>query len=78
MNKIALHGCACERNVGHPFDKLLRVVVGIALLSLLVLAEGPARWLGVLGLVPILTVVTGWCPVYALFGFATREPDDKR
>jgi len=56
------------RNVGHSIDKLLRIVIGIGLLSLLAFARGNLRWPGLIGLVPILTVVFGWCPDWVLLG----------
>jgi hypothetical protein len=58
-------------NVGHPVDKTLRVLIGIALLSLLYFLEGNLRWLGLIGIIPILTVVFGWCPGWALLGINT-------
>jgi len=58
-------------NVGHPVDKTLRVLIGIALLSLLYFLEGNLRWLGLIGIIPILTVVFGWCPGWALLGVNT-------
>ena len=54
-----------NKNVLHPIDKVLRIVIGVALLALIFLLDGNVRWLGLLGAVPILTVVFGWCPVYA-------------
>lgn len=57
-------------NVG-PLDRLIRALVGAALLTLLITAESAARWLGLVGLVPLATAVLGTCPVYALFGAAT-------
>lgn len=57
-------------NVG-GIDKVLRIVVGIALLSLLVWGEGNTRWFGLIGLVPLGTALMGWCPLYTLFGFNT-------
>jgi hypothetical protein len=61
-----------KANVGAA-DRTMRIVVGIALLGLLVLGEGLGllRWLGLIGAVPLLTGLFGYCPVYALFGFAT-------
>ncbi|HYA37892.1 MAG TPA: DUF2892 domain-containing protein [Candidatus Methylomirabilis sp.] len=59
------------QNVG-SIDKVIRVVVGLGLLSLLFLVEGSARWWGLIGIVPILTVVMGWCPAYALLGLSTH------
>ncbi|MCU7843842.1 MAG: DUF2892 domain-containing protein [Candidatus Thiodiazotropha sp. (ex Monitilora ramsayi)] len=62
-----------EKNVGHPIDKVARVVLGVVLLSLVFLLEGSTRWFGLIGLVPIVTVVVGWCPGYAIFGLSTRQ-----
>jgi hypothetical protein len=52
-------------------DRIIRVVVGLALLSLLLLLDGPARWLGLIGIVPLATAFVRWCPAYALFGLRT-------
>jgi hypothetical protein len=51
-------------NVG-GIDRGLRIVVGIA-----AIAAGVAfsSWWGVLGAVPLLTGLIGWCPVYLPFG----------
>lgn len=52
-------------------DRVIRTLVGLALLSLIALVEGPARWLGLVGLVPLLTGLLGYCPVYSLLGLST-------
>lgn len=57
-------------NVGSA-DKAIRIVIGLALLSLLFLLDGRARWFGLIGLVPLLTAFTGFCPLYTLFGLST-------
>lgn len=57
-------------NVG-GFDKVLRVVVGIVLLSLIFVLEGNARWFGLIGLVPLLTAAMGYCPLYSILGIRT-------
>ena len=57
-------------NVGST-DKAVRIVIGLALLSLLFLLEGKARWFGFIGAVPLLTVFTGFCPLYTLLGVNT-------
>lgn len=59
-----------KANVG-GIDKVLRVVVGIALLSLVFVLEGTARWFGLVGLVPLLTAFVGFCPLYTLIGVNT-------
>jgi hypothetical protein len=60
-----------ERNVGHPADKIGRLVIGIALLAWSVFGEGDARWIGLIGIVPIATAVFGWCPGWAVLGIST-------
>jgi hypothetical protein len=63
-----------EANVGGA-DRVVRIVVGIALLSLLFLLEGNARWWGLVGVVLIATGLLRWCPAYLPFGIKTcRKP----
>jgi Inner membrane protein YgaP-like, transmembrane domain len=61
-----------KRNVGTP-DQIFRVVLGFALLSLLVLIDGPWRWAGLVGIVPLATAVFGFCPLYAILGLSTCD-----
>ncbi|WP_029352032.1 DUF2892 domain-containing protein [Bosea sp. 117] len=58
------------RNVG-GLDRTLRVVVGLALLSLLFVLDGDLRWIGLIGLIPLLTALAGNCPLYSLLGIST-------
>ena len=60
-----------EKNVGHPVDKTVRIIIGVVLLGLIFYLEGNIRWIGLIGAVPILTVVCGWCPGWALLGINT-------
>ncbi|MBL8201555.1 MAG: DUF2892 domain-containing protein [Chromatiales bacterium] len=61
-----------NKNVG-SLDRGLRVVAGLALLSLTVI--GPKTLWGLIGIVPLLTALVGWCPAYTLFGIRTcRTP----
>ena len=57
-------------NIG-GIDKALRIIVGIGLLSLIFLVEGPAKWWGLIGLIPLGTGLFSFCPLYALFGLST-------
>ena len=50
-------------------DRVLRVVGGAALLSIAFI--GPQTPVGYIGIVPIVTGLIGWCPIYQLFGFNT-------
>jgi hypothetical protein len=64
-------------NVGNV-DRTLRILVGLALLSLPFWLEGPWRWAGLIGIVPVLTGLFRYCPAYSLFGMNTcpmRKPD---
>ena len=51
-------------------DRVVRVLVGVVLLSLVFV--GPHTWLGLIGVVPLVTGLTGFCPLYRVFGFGTR------
>ncbi len=57
-----------KRNEGN-IDRGLRVVLGVALLSLVFV--GPQTLWGLVGLVPLLTGLVGMCPLYRLFGVNT-------
>jgi hypothetical protein len=55
-------------NIG-GIERLLRAVVGLALISLVFV--GPQTAWGWIGLVPLATAIVGWCPPYALLGINT-------
>ncbi|HUH60817.1 MAG TPA: DUF2892 domain-containing protein [Candidimonas sp.] len=59
------------KNNAGGIDRALRVVVGLALLSLVFLLEGDNRWWGLVGLMPLLTGLAGNCPAYSLLGVST-------
>jgi len=50
-------------------DRVLRVVVGLGILSLAFV--GPQTPWAYLGLVPLLTGLVGYCPLYAVLGLRT-------
>lgn len=52
-------------------DRVLRIILGLALLSLVFLLDSNARWFGLIGLVPLLTSVMSSCPLYSLLGINT-------
>jgi Protein of unknown function (DUF2892) len=57
-------------NLGRT-DKLIRIIVGAGVLSLLFLLKGDARLLGLVGIVPLATGLVGYCPLYSLLGLNT-------
>ena len=55
-------------NVG-PLDRAIRIVFGLALLALVF--AGPQSLWGLVGFVPLLTGLAGYCPLYAMLDFST-------
>jgi hypothetical protein len=53
----------------HSVDRVVRVLLGLALLSLAFL--GPKTPWGYVGIVPLLTGLMGTCPLYRIFGIST-------
>ncbi len=56
-------------NVG-GIDKLLRIVAGVVLLYF---AFDEGYWWGWIGLIPLLTGLVGFCPLYKVFGISTKK-----
>ncbi|AEV24467.1 MULTISPECIES: YgaP family membrane protein [Azospira] len=56
-----------KANVG-GIDKILRIVVGLALIAWAILGGPVWAWIGV---VPLATGFMGWCPAYTLLGIKT-------
>ena len=61
------------KNVG-GVDRVLRIVVGLVLLSLVWLV--PTNW-GWLGLIPLATGLFNFCPAYTLLGMNTCRVNPK-
>ena len=57
-------------NVG-SLDRILRVVLGLALLAFAVFSGYPYAWLGYIGIVPLATAALGTCPLYSILGMST-------
>jgi len=66
-----------KSNVGTA-DRVVRIVVGLVLVSLALFLEGNARWWGLVGLGPLATALTSWCPLYTPFGIDTRGAGGSR
>lgn len=54
-------------NVG-TVDRVLRALVGLALLALAVFG---GHWWGWIGVIPLVTALVGFCPAYRLVGLST-------
>lgn len=57
-------------------DRTIRVIAGLALLSIVVI--GPQTLWGLVGLVPLLTGLLGFCPLYKLVGLNTCPLDSRQ
>jgi hypothetical protein len=51
------------------WDRAVRVVLGLALLSMAL--TGPHNAWGLVGIVPLATGLAGYCPLYQLVGVST-------
>jgi hypothetical protein len=57
-----------KKNEG-TIDRILRIVAGLGLISIVFI--GPQTPFGYIGIIPLLTGLFGWCPLYQLFGMST-------
>ena len=60
-----------KQNVG-GIDRVLRLVVGLALIAWGVVTQ---NWWGAVGIVPLFTAAIGWCPAYPIFGISTCKTE---
>lgn len=60
-----------KTNVG-GIDRILRIVVGLALIAGFFLnADASMRWLYLIGIVPLATGLMQTCPLYSILGIST-------
>ncbi|MGO9740101.1 MAG: DUF2892 domain-containing protein [Roseiarcus sp.] len=60
-------------NVG-TIDRVVRIILGIALIAFalgFIGAGASWRWVGWIGVVPLLTAIAGSCPLYSMLGMST-------
>ncbi len=63
-----------KKNI-HPVERVIRIIIGVAILSTVFI--GPKSYWGVIGILPILTGLIGWCPPYQLLGISTCRQNAK-
>lgn len=61
-----------KKNIGST-EKTFRIIIGLAVLPLVFVLEGQLRWLGLIGIIPIVTGVMGWCPAWFILGVRTGD-----
>ncbi len=57
-----------KKNIGN-IERVIRIAVGAGIMSLAVV--GPQSPWALLGAVPLVTGLLGWCPPYHLLGIST-------
>lgn len=64
-----------KTNVG-TIDRIIRVILGLGILGAGYYFK---NWLGLIGIVPLLTAFVGFCPAYLPFGLSTcAKPDQSK
>jgi uncharacterized membrane protein YdbT with pleckstrin-like domain len=69
-----------SKNIG-KIDSIIRVVIGFVLIAYAIPLGFPStgwNWVGWIGVVPILTVVFGYCPAYRILGVSTCRSDVRK
>jgi len=56
-----------KSNVGKT-EKTARIIIGIAIILIGLIYQS---WWGLIGLVPLLTGLLNYCPLYSIFGIST-------
>ena len=56
-------------NVGDT-ERMARILVGLAFVGF---AIGTQTWWAYIGVVPVITGISAWCPAYLPFGISTRK-----
>jgi hypothetical protein len=60
----------------HSIERVIRILLGIGLVSMAFV--GPANLWFLLGAIPLVTGLVGWCPPYALLGINTCKLGQKK
>lgn len=55
-------------NVGDT-ERMARILVGLLIIGL---GFALSSWWGIIGLIPVFTGVTAWCPAYLPFNISTK------
>jgi hypothetical protein len=58
-----------KSNMG-SVDRILRGVVGVIIIAVGFYYNS---WWGAVGLIPLLTALVSWCPMYVPFGLSTKK-----
>jgi hypothetical protein len=65
------------RNVGW-FERIVRFIVGVLILGLYGALTPPWRYIALIGLLPLGSALTGFCPLYSRLGWNRCLPSAPR
>lgn len=65
------------KNIGGT-DQTIRLVAGLVLLSVVLVGTGNWRWLGLIGLLPLLSAIYRVCPLYTALKINTCSKETER
>ncbi len=60
----------------HSLERRIRIIGGLLIASLAF--WGPSNPLFLIGLIPVLTGLSGWCPAYTMLGVSTCKHVPKK
>ena len=60
-----------RKNMG-KVDRILRAIIGIIVIGLGLYYQS---WWGAVGLIPLLTAMISWCPIYVPFKLSTQKSE---
>ena len=58
-----------KSNMG-KVDRIIRFVIGLVII---IWGIAAGSWWGLIGLLPLLTALVNWCPLYTLLGLSTKK-----
>ncbi len=58
-----------KKNMG-KVDRIIRFIIG---LIIIIWGIAAGSWWGLIGLLPLLTALVNWCPLYTLLGLSTKK-----
>ncbi len=64
-----------KANVG-TVDMIIRILVGVVLIGLAL--AGTIGWWGYIGIVPLVTGLLKYCPLYSILGISTKGKEDQK
>jgi hypothetical protein len=65
------------RNIGN-LERIARLIAGVLILGLYGALPSPWRYITLIGLLPLGSALTGFCPLYAQLGWKRCHPTGRR